>query len=411
MLFDPLPTNRVPYTDPETCPCCDCNDRCPSVSLSDWAKIMCVSIPHFFQFSQDTRLWPNTPIPIEATQPCHPLVYEYGSQGGDISGRKQIYDAILRADEEFYNYTRFWPVPTQMCDEFSFKQGHSGGTLRLSSGKLKGIGRLTFTHFVNVPLLDAMFQDLDGDGVIDHAVFTVDTPTFNPKELRAFIGQENWNCDAADCYNKIDGICLKPVVGDTAIITVELPVYRLVKPSILDGYSQKPIDPNDLENYVDSLDLYREWINPATAITIMRRTDAGCACGAETDACYACENVEACVVNAERGLIRLKMRGSDNPCYCTKCAHRVCISYVAGDCGHPAIIAHLAATYLCKSLCCSASEELKHWQADYVGVDNRLRITTSLSTLELQNPFGTLRGQIDAYRYLRWRRQHKAVRL
>jgi hypothetical protein len=200
---------------------------------------------------------------------------------------------------------------------------------------------------------------------------------------------------------------------NTTDVEIRIPVWHLIKPITLQGGNQEAFDPNDTGIYVDKVALYREWIDPSKAITIMRRTDVGCSCTTTTDVCYTCENVTACVVNAERGMIALDMRNTDaNSCYCNKCAHRICINYVAGDCNnHKQIIAHLAATYLCKSLCCSPSEELKRWQADYVGVDQRGRITTSLSQLELGNPFGTLRGQIEAYRYLRQRRKMKAVRV
>lgn len=372
---------------------------------------MCVNPYYGFQLAQDRGAYRSTPIPITAGMPCSELIYENPTQGGQISGRSWIWNAILTADEKFHHFTRYWPVPTQVCDEYNFQRPYSDGLIRLRDAKIKALGQETFTLIDTLTIVDANFLDLNNDSLYDtvRLTYTIPASVTDLDEITVFLAADDREYVDSFCRAQVRPVKVKRI--DATTVRLDLPIFSLVRPILYRGYAVDPIDPALITNFVSQVEIYRKWIDPSKAITIMRRTDTDCLCDSSSEECYDCENVDACIVNAEDGLIRVDMRGDGSSCYCRKCAHRMCIHYVAGDCGYPELIARLAAAELRGDICCGTSPEVRYWQADYIGVDARGKVTTSLLVSEQGNQFGTKRGQVEAYRYLRERRKFKAVRI
>lgn len=393
------------------CECCNCIERCPSISLQEWYEAMCVNPYYGFQLAQPVNGNARLVLPLSNT-PCAELIYEDSTQGGQISGRRWIWNAILASDEKFRNFAGYWPVPTQECDEYHFQKPYTSGTIRLKTGKIKALGEYVYDILEEIDLGDSEFLDLNGDTVLDTVRITTTKPMSvgDLDEIVLFMAEEDREFVDTWCRSQIRPVKVSEPIEGT--LRIDIPIWNLVRPVLYRGYSTGAIDPNDVSNYVSKVVIYRKWIDDTRAITIMRRTDVDCACSSDATECYDCENVDACIVNAQAGIIRVDMRNNDkNSCYCSKCAHRMCIKYIAGDCGYPDLISRMAAAELRGDICCGTSPEVRYWQADYIGVDSRGRVTTSLLVSEQGNPFGTKRGQVEAYRYLRERRSYKAIRI
>lgn len=389
------------------CSCKDCLTRCPSVSLEEWRRTLCVNPFYFWQFGMDYYLNRETLIPVNSGAPCNAVVYE-ACFNSSFVGRNEIWSALLAADDKFSNYVGYHPDWRYGWDhdEMSFKRPYIGGPLRLKFAKLKELGQETYTLMGQVTIQTTDITDTDGDNLPDEVTLTMPVVSGVPvDELCVFFTEDDWKHDDR-CRNELRPIKAK-VVGTNWVIT--FPSWMAVKPKVYSGMNQGPLNPEDLNNYALSFDVYRRWADPSTAITIMRRNNV-CDCG-NTEECYDCEAGEACVINHERSIIDIRPV-LNNKC-CQKCIHKICIHYRSGDCGHPELIANLAAAGLQRPICCEKgiNETLAWQQADFISLTAKGQIATPLSQLERSNSFGTARGAIDAYRFLRGRRMRKAVRI
>jgi hypothetical protein len=367
---------------------------------------------YFWQLAQDINDYPGTPVPIDAVQPCNFVVYDAGFYGGSQSGRDEVWNAILLAEDQFRNYAGYFVAPSYACDEWSFRYGDHRGHIRLRNAKIKALGKeaLTLLGTVSVSPVDSSGNPLDitdenGDGLLDTTTIRIPVQSgVSADEISVYFRESDWVNGTTRCRNEIRPIRVKETAGQWVITFSS---WMMVKPKLHTGLPQRPLDPENLSIYATSVDVYRRWTDPSTAIVAQRKNRYQCRCG-QTEDCYVCENAEACIVNAERGMIEIKWSGAE---CCHLCTERLCINYLSGDCGNESLIARLAAAYLGRDVCCGGNPEIKYWMADYIATDDRGKVVTSLSDYEKSNQFGTRRGQVDAFRYLRTRRAIKAIRI
>jgi hypothetical protein len=392
------------------CFCCDQCQRCPSLSLFEWFEYLCFTPYAAFQQAQDVHQHPATPIPCNSVEPCMGLVYNSITQGGHHPGRNEIYRAILHADNVFYDFTGYWPAPTYSCDEMAFKFGYMCGRLRLKGSKIKKLGRETLSLLQAVPVSSTDIADENGDGVWD--TVTVHVPvvsSVNSDELAVFFDQTDWPKGSDRCRNEIRPIQVQSEDGPSGPEwVISWPSAVFIEPKLYLGMSQECIDPQDPTNYPVTVDLYRRWYDASQAITVMRKPDT-CVCGQEAS-CYCCENASACIVDADAGIVELDLLGSD---CCSTCAQKLCINYLAGDCkdNNAEMLAHYVAALIGRNVCCADNPCVKYWQEEFVAVNARGNISTPLSQVEQSNPFGTRRGAVELYRFLRGRRSVRALRI
>lgn len=401
MWYDPVVTPEIP-TD---CQCCDCDDMTPGLSLYEWGKYLCVSPFYLFQMSQNPNTYPKTPIPgYYEDSLCNQLVYQNCINSCSIAGREEICDAILTAELNFRTFAGFPSTPIGLCQEvsFPFKRKFRRGTITLPFGKLLALGRVKEVIVAFINLVDDDFKDLDGDGVIDTAVFKIAKDSVFRDKDEVVIKRVASPCRVGECTLKTEPICVRDDSLDNTIWWVEVPAQLLVRPLLFE--SGKPIDPNDLSVYDRGIGIHRKYVDGNEAITVYRNPQGNCTCKVDGP-CYECDTIEGCIVDAENGIIRLDIGGN----CCQGCAERLCIHYVAGECSgrYHRLVARLAAATLGRDICCSnVGTEVRYWSEDFVGVSERGRQVTTLSAVEMANFFGTRRGMVEAYRLLKRQKRY-----
>lgn len=388
------------------CPDCYVLGHCPSVSLGQWGDYMALNPYYLYQFGLDPYLNLGTPIPTNDGIPCNAVTFET-SQGGQIVGRNEIYNALLRADELIHDYVGYWPDAKYgfSADEINFKQAYTGGHIRLKDSKLKALGRemLTLIDTITIDTSTDITDD-DGDNLLDTITLTVPVVALvNVDDLAVFFVADDWRYPER-CRNELRPLTIAQS-GTNWLIT--FPAWLAVKPILYSGQGQTPLDPADLTLYATIFNVYRRWTDESQAVMIGRRP-IDCTCGRTGD-CYTCTPGTACIVNAERGIIELRFAETD---ICLRCIDKLCVFYRGGGPGYPEIVANLAAAYLRRPICCeSTSGSLSFQQADYIGLDTKGKIVTTLTDSERVNPFGTTRGGVDAFRFFRQKRVRKAIRV
>lgn len=381
------------------CNCCECVERCPSISLEEWREAMSFNPYYFWQQAQDPNTYTDTVIPIDPFSTCSEIVYNLGLLGGSSAGRLEAWNAIKIAEEAFHDFTGYWPGPTQGCDEFSFNP-YRGGKLRLRSGKLIQLGKEVTTELVTVPVATSDITDEAGDGVPDTVtVFTPDDGN-GVTGLHIHFSEDVWlNSDR--CYHEIQPA---EFTTDGTTITITFPSWIFIRPTLYRGFNQGPVDPSDPAVYATEIVLSRVTVDEDQAVEVCYREDPGCSCQPVVECC-TCAPRSACIVNASIGLIEILPEALEN-CGCPKCIERVCVHYVSGECDN-LWLARLAAAYLGREICCKTNSEIDYWQEDYVGVDGSGRIVTPLMESERANPFGTRRGHVETFRFYRKKRIRK----
>lgn len=388
------------------CVCCDCDERSPGLSLDKFFEILCVNPYYGWQMSQNSNDYPTTPIPGTFTNTlCDQIVYQRCVNNCQVAGRDDICRALIEAEQQFRDFAGFWPFPTQDCDEHAFPcRGFLKGNIQLKNHKLLSLGKIVEVELETVAIEDTDFLDTNGNGIFDIVRLSLNKDSTIRSIDEIIAKRTDDETFDSDCSNKIEPISIIDHPTDDTLYQVDIPVWLLVKKSEYDWINNDPVDPADLDVFIREVIFCRRYVDGSQAITVMRDPNKySCSCE-KSDLCYECEPETGCIVYADRGVIRLDFTGNWCDCYCDKCAERICINYVSGECNGrwEAWIARLAASMLGRNICCYPMGDLvKYWSADFIQTDARGRITTPLSTTESVNPFGTRRAAIELYRLLR----------
>lgn len=353
---------------------------------------------YFWQLAQKKVDYPGTPIPDDGV--CNPLAYKKGWQEGTV-GRDEVYRAIIEAEQQFSEFAGYYPFPTYDCYEQAYYCTRTDGRLRfkLPHKKIIEIGAEQLDLVQTLTIDDTAYTDRDGDGIIDW--FEITIPDESAANLTLFFIEDDW-CDKPLCRNEIAPLCFEQS-GDDVIVSGHS--WLLVKPILYGNQTTVALDPNDLAIYADQLQIYRRTTYAAGAVRILSKPWA-CNCSTSEE-CYEAEDAELCIVNAEQGVVELKV----DHCCCIRCIDKICVNYLSGDCGNESLIARLAAANLGRDVCCCENKETAYWMQDFVTVDSRGRIATPLNQVQASNFFGTRRGQLEAFRMLRRKQSLNLARL
>jgi hypothetical protein len=240
------------------------------LSIHRWAKIMGVA-PLHFAGAYTPGLSPMV-MPVEAT--CSSIWYRYDWQAHDQVSHYQLAEAIASAENDIATFVGYWPAPVFVLEEEHvyprpyLVEAYGTGinlrgqlkALKVDYGKITGTGRRKATLVANASVAGGtlVYTDADGDGYEETATIAVPTTVTDPKEIKLYFagysGQIEWE--------------VRPVRKITITggnVEIILDSWLLIKPELYEAFPGSDgldaIDVSDTSNYEASVDVYQETLD------------------------------------------------------------------------------------------------------------------------------------------------------
>lgn len=412
--------------------------------LESWRQIMQFHPWHFWGIADSTSL-------STAANGCDTLVRQYTWQNSDAASRTDLARAIATAENLMADQLGFWPAPVYLSETHSWPaQSDAWGrwwNIQLDNGQVQAVGVETLT---SIALATAVtYTDTDGDGYMDtFTIGPVATTVTDVKEIALYFATAD-RFTAGDVSADVgERWRVAPVVVTISggFVTVRGPAWLLIKPITYEGIANvganglaPATNPGMLPaHYVTTVDLYRRWTNPdgtsatnSQGVIIWETRPAwGCNCDAVPPATIqgsiydpaatATATARVGIRDAENGVVSLgeatfdSASGLWSSLNWTICdtPDRALVRYLSGwplaaD-GQMAriyqtVVARLAAAELARPICgcVDANRELARWQFDVArSAGGNDEIYGAVSQDDLNNPFGTRRGHIAAWKFV-----------
>ncbi len=414
--------------------------------LETWRKLMGFDPYHFWGLS-------NGKIPIHGS--CDAIIQQYNWQDSDAVGRSQIAEAIATAEGLVREYLGFAPAPQYRetlllwpvtnAPYWADLWGRTT-TVNLGEGYLQAVGIEKYTQIGTATTGGGglVFSDEDGDGLNDTFVATVTVAAgTNPLSLGCYFSA----ADRLDDEDVSQRWRIAPtraeVVGTTA--TLRGNFWQLVRPIRYEGVQgtgSNGLNPDDLATViVSSLEIWQRTTDPTgTAIATSQAAltwnshpchgwwccCVSCIPNSNDAAATATALARVGIRDARHGIVTplesvydadtSEWRTSGN-CWAWQ-PDRVTVRYLAGypldnrgqmDRDMATIVARLAAAELNRPICACADSraDLYRWQYDLTlaGESDKL---FSTGDPDINNPFGTRRGHVFAWKQIKQRMQMRA---
>lgn len=385
---------------------------------------------------------------------CDTLTRRYEWQNSDAAGHLSIMQAIEDAETKLRNYLGYSVAPHYVVEEFPWpvSDGPWGSdgrwlSMRLTEGEVRAVGVETVAAIsANATVA---YSDADGDGVQDTFTVTASTTITDRSQIAVYFS----SADRFNGWGSSTGLSprwrLQPVTvtisGGT--VTVRGPKQLCVKPLKYEGaisIGANGLDPDTASNFVTTLDIYQRYtatdgntISTSQAvITWETRPCHGwwCCCssccatdpysGSPYDPAAVAQAVARVGIrDARHGLITPAQASYDSTSgvwssldwnVCTQ-PDRVTVRYLAGfplgsdglmQEPYRTVVARLAAAELARNVCgCEqANRALYYWQFD-LSQTARGDELFGISPENLNNPLGTRRGQVYAWKFIQDQQQ------
>lgn len=381
-------------------------------------------------------------------------IYQHPWQDHDATSREDIAREIALAEQEIADYLGWWVAPrwiaqdVNMFPRFHRPEYYSGSGvnvrfqlkgLKTDYGKIIEPGQRAVTFIGMAEAQGApcskTFSDEDGDGFDETVtVSCTGVTTTDECEIKVYFeghnGEPEWEIRPART---------RAIAGGT--FTATFYAWQLINPDLWEAFplhsegGTPVVDLDDATSYVTEVDIYREYNDPTATSAVFywepEPSDLAfggiCNCCGGTG-CTRCALTEqngcATIRNAELGYLTAAPGtyddddGAWNSAGWSVCRDpdQVKMYYYCGDLSElnkagrrcvglsdqwARIIAHLATSRLRRPLCdCSGVSSLVDWLQTDLALSTREATYTVLWD-DLSNPFGTRRGEMDAYRHCR----------
>lgn len=391
------------------------------LALDKFAKIMGSHPLHFNGVQHDT-LAPATT--------CGQPLMQYDWQTADGISRESIATAIADAEARISQYLGFKPLPVFEVDErHSVPTPRDPSLLRGGLMNVLGLGismQLDWGHVVaggvevrtpitvNAPIV---YTDEDVDGYPETATITVATTVTDENEIALLLPGESTS------EFEIRPISVS-IFGGVATITARR--EQLVIPALFERLdSTRAIDGAGASNFLTIVDVYRIWHDPSQQAQFLWENQFGsCGCAITTCAtCYLGAQFGCTLVRDYRlGLItgQPALWNTETQAYeftafgVGRAPDRARFWYRAGyrdqtrrrpmremDQRWERAIAAYAVTFMDRPFCsCRNVENITHYWMEDLATSSPDR-TNRLSNKWLDNPLGTTRGALHAWRLIR----------
>lgn len=378
---------------------------------------------------------------------CNTLVRRYEWQNSDAVGTLAIEKAIETAEAKLTQYLHYSPAPHYVTETVQWPAvGTAWGSdgrwlsMQLKEGEIRAVGIEELT--VIQAAAAVTYSDTDGDGFNDTFTISAASALTDASEIAVYFS-------VADRFN---GFGATTAIGDRwrvqpitvtisgGTITVKGPMQLCVKPIKYEGIinvGANGLDPTDAANFVTTLDLYQRTTatggntvaTSQAVITWETRPAHGwwCCCTSCTTASYSGSVLD--VASTAQAVARVGIRDAHNGLV-TPAAElynsagqtwsaswpvcdrpdRVTVRYLAGyplgsdgqmQEPYRTIVARLAMAELARPVCgCdAANRELYYWQFD-LSQTARGDELFGISPENLNNPLGTRRGHVQAWKFI-----------
>ena len=423
----------------------------PLLALENFRRILGYNPFHFF------GLQSTGANQAHITSECNATVYQYAWQNANAAGRAEVLAAIQSAEDRLFDYLYYRAAPHYVVETRPWPRYQSGQHSRWSPIDALGrwVGIATGEKYIQavgvetravIGLAQAVvYSDRDGDGLNELATITIATTVTDPDQIEVFFNTTDRYdgttiplTGAPDVIEDALRWRIQPVAVRIAsgIATITGPAWVFVRPLLYE--SGTPLDPATAANFASTVDIYRRYTNPdgittdtAQATLIWETTPCGGGwwCGCDDGASYTPPNSSADPAAVAYAIARAGIRDSVNgeiapgpAVYNTTAAlfaetrfatgfepDRIVLRYRAGlplasgqmQRQWQTIVARMAMAEMPERLsaCDVANKELHRWQFDLArsaGANDEAY--GAVSTRDLENPFGTRRGHVFAWR-------------
>lgn len=415
-----------------------------ALSLDEWAQIFGWHPYHFWGMADQDVL--------AVTAQCDAVVYGYAWQDTQLAGRFEIAESIARAEALLLQELRYrvgpiytevelpWPAlgDPRFVRTGAWDAQNRWLSVNLPEGEIRALGTEARTL---IGAAAVMLSDPDGDGINERFTATIATSVTDPTEIACYFqAADRLNSDPVSERYRIRPLDVT-ISGGTA--TIRGASWLLVTPIQSEGFRQSPKDPTAPGVLATAIDVYRRYTEPAsTDVTLSQAVITWettpchgwwCCCSGCTTNAYGGSPYDPAAIaqavaradmrNAAIGIVHAAEAAFDSTTgtwasldwSVCRPPDRVTIRYLAGkplvnfriDRAFAQVVARLAAAELGRPICtCAAANwELARWQFDRARVTGADDESYATAPGDLDNPFGTREGHIQAWQYVQRQRR------
>lgn len=391
-----------------TCNCNIClNSHYPHTTLEDFRRSTCVDPYTFWGWSSDKLKQPKKGA-------CYSIVRQSASSNGcdaGTLGRDNILDALRLSEQTFRDY--LGPVVPEWHQEIidAKKWGCSQSwrnsrKVVLSNKNVSAVGKLVRSTLATVDKGTPEYLiEAKRGSVLDTFTLTLTgiATDVAADEIKVYVSTGE-RTKEADNWRRWQ-MATESITLSAGTLTITGHAYLLGKPELyeryeplakpLSAYGDYSLNPDNLDCYIEQLEIVRETIDRCDGSQAIRRNHCGCpTCKPDGSTCEVCENISFCVIDKAVGIIEPIRNG----CYVPD---KYCVNYYSEglSCNRDWTrdIGILAIAYMCQPICGCELGCLAQWYADFANEDSKKRTTMT----QIENPLGSRSGMLHAWNLIK----------
>ena len=404
--------------------------------IDTWRAFFGLPSWHFWQFA-DQRI-----VPVQSK--CSTLTFEYDWQGSDAAGRVSVREAINEAESMLLDYLNYRPMPEYVdfatvdwpryydASKTRWRDLDATGrriAVQAPEGYVQALGieALTLVGTATVALGTLVYSAKFNPALEDTFTITLPTTATDPDAIAVYFSAVDRFDDLTVGQRwRIEPIQVSISGGNVVIVGRK---WLCGVPILYENPVATALDPTVAANFVTSLDVYVRTtdgngssVSTCQATLVYETTDCGacwgrcwCATGtASSDPGTVGEVIaRAGIRDAALGLITPGAAVYDGTTWTSQwcCGYcdpdRVKLRYLAGyplangqmDRAFQQIVARLAAAALKRRICaCREQNEKLHDVQQDLTLESTQSERYNVPTEQLNNPFGTRRGHVQAWK-------------
>lgn len=254
------------------------------LSLHRWAQIIGLSPLHFGGVYVT-----DLAMPVGCTQPW----LQYPWQDADRVSREEVAEAIAQAEANVEQLLGFRLCPSWETDEWrSTIRPFYPEFANLSITDIRGLGPIALAkwgHFITggvqakeliLDLVDIVWSDADSDGYDETGTIAVATTVTDECEIAVFYPGKNG----------VDEWEIRPIKVSIAagVATITLRREQTVLEALMESLSAEGVDGSDDANFLTEVDVYRRYNDPQTQVSFLWEPDGSGVCGCNGTGCSGC---------------------------------------------------------------------------------------------------------------------------